>query len=92
MSEDMLGNIPLSEIRGPVNDLQDKLAGADGQKWLAALKKMLRGDNSWPEIPLWRKVSNTVIEVNLDAPDTVTFWVRETLFSSLEYVKIWLFN
>ena len=46
MSKGMLGLIPLSEIQGPMNDLMDKLAGADGPKVFADLKKFLRGELS----------------------------------------------
>jgi hypothetical protein len=47
MSENMLGNLPLSEIQGPRKDLEEKLAGPNGKMWLNALKKMLRGEQPW---------------------------------------------
>ena len=47
MSEGMLGNLPLSEIRGPRGDFEEKLAGADGSQWLAAFKRFLRRENPW---------------------------------------------
>jgi hypothetical protein len=48
MSEGMLGNLPLSEIRGPVDTLYTKLASSEGRKHLTALNKMLRGENPFP--------------------------------------------
>ncbi len=53
MSEGMLGNIPLSEIQGPANDLEQKLAGTSGRQWLWGLKRFLRKENPWPTPPLW---------------------------------------
>ncbi|MEK7076616.1 MAG: hypothetical protein AAB967_00130, partial [Patescibacteria group bacterium] len=38
----MLGNLPLSEVRGPRDDLETKLAGANGRAWLDALRRFLR--------------------------------------------------
>jgi len=42
MSEGMLGLVPLSDVRGPVNHLYEQLAGAKGPEVLERLKKMLR--------------------------------------------------
>lgn len=42
MSQGMLGLLKLSDVRGPRNDLDEKLAGPDGLKWLIELKKFLR--------------------------------------------------
>lgn len=42
MSKGMLGLLALSEVRGPLSDLNEKLAGSNGPKWLADLKKFLR--------------------------------------------------
>ncbi|MBI2475178.1 hypothetical protein HYV69_02000 [Candidatus Uhrbacteria bacterium] len=47
MSQGMLGNLPLSEIRGPKGDLDEKLAGAEGYLWLTAFKRFLRKENPW---------------------------------------------
>ncbi|MFH0952643.1 MAG: hypothetical protein V1838_05730 [Patescibacteria group bacterium] len=47
MSEGMLGNIPLSETRGPRDELDDRLAGKQGRMWLNALNKFLRRENPW---------------------------------------------
>ena len=45
MPKGMLGKLPLSEIRGPRDDLEEKLAGPEGGKWLESLKKFLRKEN-----------------------------------------------
>ncbi|MDP4020863.1 MAG: hypothetical protein Q8P58_02375 [Candidatus Adlerbacteria bacterium] len=42
MSKGMLGLLPLSEVRGPVNDLYEKLAGPNGPQWLRRFKRFLR--------------------------------------------------
>ncbi|MDD5566642.1 MAG: hypothetical protein PHH01_00405 [Patescibacteria group bacterium] len=47
MSEGMLGKLPLSEIRGPRDDLEEKLSGAQGPMWLRAFKQFLRRENPW---------------------------------------------
>jgi len=52
MSQGMLGNLPLSEVRGPKGDLDEKLAGSDGAMWLTAFKRFLRKKNPWPTFPV----------------------------------------
>ena len=52
MSQGMLGNLALSDVFGPRNDLEAKLAGPDGATWLMALKRLLRKENPWAEIPV----------------------------------------
>ena len=47
MSQGMLGNIPLSKVQGPRNDLEKKLAGPRGTMCLRRFNRFLRG-----EIPL----------------------------------------
>ncbi len=47
MSEGMLGNLSLSEVRGPKNDLDEKLASKQGHMWLRALNRFLRRENPW---------------------------------------------
>ncbi len=81
MSNSMLDGISLAAVAGLFADLNSKLTGADGQEWLTGLKKFLRKENPWPEAKpaesgpestppesMWRWVSYTAIEVNLDAP------------------------
>lgn len=81
MSEGMLGRLTLSAVRGPRATLEDRLAGSDGEMWLDALKKFLRKQDPWAivepakkqerkprPIERWRKLSDTMLEVNLDAP------------------------
>jgi hypothetical protein len=48
MSKGMLGNLSLSDIRGPRDTLENLLAGDQGRTYLEALKKMIRGENPWP--------------------------------------------
>ena len=43
MSKNMLG-VALREFRGPLNTLVERLAGEDGDIWLAELNKYLRGE------------------------------------------------
>lgn len=44
--------LTLSDVRGPLTDLLEKLEGKDGEVWLRGLKKFLRKENPWegPEI------------------------------------------
>jgi hypothetical protein len=39
--------VMLCEARGPLNDLNEKLAGEAGDEWLGALKCFLRRENPW---------------------------------------------
>lgn len=73
MSKGMLGSLKLSEVQKVCNDLETRLAGPDGETWFTALKRMLRKEPSWPEVPFWRAVNETTIEVNLDAPPVLPF-------------------
>ena len=47
MPEGMLGTLPLSEIRGPRNDLDEKLAGPNGRRWLREFNRFLRQEPTW---------------------------------------------
>lgn len=47
MSKGMLGELPLYEVRGPRNDLDEKLAGPQGKRWLRELNKFLRQEACW---------------------------------------------
>ena len=46
MSTGMLGVLSLSDIQGPMDELQSRLAGKDGQIWLNNLKRFLRKENT----------------------------------------------
>lgn len=54
---DMLG-VALCDVRGPLNDLFEKLSGENGQNWLAELKKFLRMEDL-PDLN-WFKVYQTL--------------------------------
>lgn len=73
MSEVMLGNLRIPDVRRSMTDLEDKLAGDDGVQWLVALNRFLRKENPWAEFPLWRVINATTIEVNLDVPSSLSF-------------------
>jgi len=75
MSQGMLGMLPLSEVRGPRNDLDEKLAGPEGPGFLEDLKLLLRQEGPWSRrrrsektVSSWRKISDTAIEINFDVP------------------------
>jgi len=54
MSAGMLGTLWLSDVQGPMDDLQKKLASGDGNKWLTELKKFNKKLATWewkPEHP-----------------------------------------
>ena len=57
MSEGMLG-VTLREVRGPLNDLTEKLAGSEGERWLESLKLFLREEDPWrkTEFELWYRL------------------------------------
>lgn len=74
---DMLGGITLAQVAGLFADFNRKLLGDDGEEWLSAFRCFLRKENPWPEPkievtsssgPLWRKIDENTIEVNLDYP------------------------
>lgn len=39
--------LSLSDVRGPINDLLEKLEGKNGRTWLQELNKFLRKENPW---------------------------------------------
>ncbi len=41
-----MSRLALCDVIGPLNDLNQKLAGENGKQWLGRLKKMLRGESS----------------------------------------------
>jgi hypothetical protein len=68
MPDGMLGRLPLSEVRGPRDDLETRLAGADGEFWLQALKRFLRKEDPWvtPDFTVWKTIKLGIHD-NLDA-------------------------
>jgi hypothetical protein len=48
MSQGMLGLLPLSQVRGPRNTLDERLAGKNGPMWLKRLNHMLREQMTVP--------------------------------------------
>ena len=49
--------LALSEVRGPFNDLNEKLSGEDGATvWLPALKRFLRKENPWEKASLVQSI------------------------------------
>jgi hypothetical protein len=73
MSTGMLGRLPLSEVRGPRDTLEQNLAGEGGERWLKALNRFLRGENPWPIVS---KVIETdcVFTPNQDSHITALRW------------------
>ncbi len=47
MSKHMLGRLPLSAVQGLRAELEERLAGEDGELWLAEGKKFLRKETCW---------------------------------------------
>lgn len=45
--------LALCDVRGPLADLNEKLASENGEVWLAGLSKFLRRENPW-EVPAFR--------------------------------------
>jgi hypothetical protein len=79
----MLGKLPLSEIQGPRDDLEQRLAGDDGEKWLAALKRFLRKENPWPEQLVIPRV------VGIDSSEIlIADWVREFFYPEPEALNL----
>ena len=52
----MLVGSALADWAGPLKDLMDKGSGSEAHVWLHALKRMLRKENPWEGIPLWRTI------------------------------------
>ncbi len=44
----MLGTLSLSDVQGPRNELEKRLASETGEEWLGALNRFLRKENPWP--------------------------------------------
>ena len=50
MSKHMLGGLPLSAAQGLRDELEQRLAGEDGELWLAEGRKFLRKETCWPKV------------------------------------------
>lgn len=48
--------LALCDISGPLTDLVQKLSGEDGGQWLRALNKMLRKENPWEQLHIWKTI------------------------------------
>jgi len=49
--------LTLSEVKGLLHDLNDKLSGSNGSEWFSALKRFLRKENPWEgkdKFSVWR--------------------------------------
>lgn len=78
MSQGMLGTLRLSEVRGPMGDLEERLAGPNGRAWLTSFRRYLRrerdpfaelapGEEPRSVFERWRPVDAVTVEVNLAA-------------------------
>jgi len=103
MSEGMLGRLPLSETRGPRDELEDRLAGAKGEIWLAALKRFLREENPWanakPAKPRatprparaqlrFKRIDANTLEVYNDVPSQLPFDTAERTWNVIRPSKV----
>jgi len=79
MSKNMLGKLLLSEIQGPRDDFETKLAGDDGELWLTAFKRFLRKENPWVEVN-----NKNLIFVDRTIRPKYPYWVKEVLYPELE--------
>lgn len=80
MSKGMLGKLLLSDVQGPRDDLENKLAGDDGPEWLVAFGKFLRRENPWERTEVkpkakqfWKRVSDAAIRVRVGASPSLPF-------------------
>lgn len=86
MSKDVLGEITLADVAGLMKDLWENLTGPNAREWIDGLKKFLRKENPWPTSPaqtekapvqspppMWEKVGETTIRVNLGASPVLPF-------------------
>jgi hypothetical protein len=60
MSKGMLGMLPLSEVRGPRDTLEELLAGSDGPEVLEQLKRFNRKEPCWGKKDLEQAVGNII--------------------------------
>lgn len=68
-----MSRLLLCDVRGPVEDLLEKLSGEEGEEWLGALKKMLRKQNPWDE----KKSSLLARVCSVSVPDIPNFVMDE---------------
>lgn len=78
-----MAKIALCEARGPLNDLNDKLSGEDGDQWLGALRRFLRKESPWSEVlttadpDAWvdtfdlATIERRVFEITIDPTSTI---------------------
>lgn len=62
MPEGMLGKLSLCDVRGPRNDLEERLAGKHGAEWLLALKRFLRKEDPWPIDPEYEELRKKLLQ------------------------------
>lgn len=77
MRHSMLGE-SLSQVAGPMKDMWEKLEGPNGEIWLVRLKRMLRGENPWPELlvpasELFRAFTTVAIPATVEFSSVVFF-------------------
>jgi hypothetical protein len=75
------------DCRGPLNSLNDVLAGDNGDYWLAALNRFLRKENPWPAVgrtlmiiglPIYKSAAE-IVSVLESAGCKVSDWARDIL-------------
>jgi hypothetical protein len=75
----MLGKLPLSEIQGPRDDFEIKLAGDAGEIWLNAFKRFLRKENPWAEV-----INKNLIFVDRTILPKYPDWITEVIYPELQ--------
>jgi len=51
-----MSRLALCDVSGPLTDLLQKLSGEDGEQWMRATKKMLRRENPWEGLSIWKTI------------------------------------
>lgn len=57
MSQDLPNEVTRDELSALVRDLWGKLAGPSSLLWIRALRRLLRKENPWPAIEVWKTVT-----------------------------------
>jgi len=77
------------EVNGVIKHLRQNLFGAEGYKWLLALKRFLRKEDPWAEFAIWRTIHlggfKTVQDLRqalLDASCRIGDWANNLLGQS----------